>query len=334
MKQKISYGILLCCMCLGLFYTFYQWEELKQFSNQAGLRYEEGVLSPEQIKVYYKENLESTSELTIWDMEKEQNITWKETGKQTKGTIIKVYGNMAEVLPFPMKHGSFSFFGDTSGCVISSGLAFQLFGAEDVVGNVVFYDGKEWRIRGVLKLKESVLGVYHQKNQEAMSYVQIWNPEQPPAPQLEQIKSGLGLGKESYAFAGSFYCSIARIMISLPFWLGYFYLYKIFKSRSSNRIRRIGKIFFLVGIVMGIGCSISFTSDFVPAQWSDFGFWKEKGKEIITGIRNRNQFPEVYWEQQILKDVKGIAAGTVAMLVGVFGIHYKNKKNVEKNYRV
>lgn len=334
MKQKIKYGVLLCCICISLFYTAYQWKELNQFSNQAGLRYQEGVLSPEQIKVYYKNNPENQLELTIWDMEKEQDIIWKETGKGAKGAVIKVYGNMAEVLPFPMKHGGFSFYGDTSGCVISSGLAFQLFGAEDVMGNVVSYDGKEWRIRGVLNLKESVLGLYQQKKHKVMSYVQVWNPQQPPASQLEQIKGSLGIGKESYTFAGSFYCSIARILISLPFWLIYFYLYRIFKSRSRKEIQIVGKILFLIGAAVGIGCSISFTSDFVPSQWSDFKFWQEKGREIINGIQNRSQFPEVYWEQLVIKRVIKIAVGTVVTLAGVFGIRHEIKKNVEKNFVV
>ncbi len=343
MRKRIEYGILFCVMCLTLFFLIYQWRELHQFSKQIGLRYEAGTLSGEQIEQYNKGQIENAKktestrqiEITAWKMEKEQEVSWKETGQQTKGTVITVYGDMARVLPFSMKYGGFTFHEDTAGCVVSRRLAWKLFGAEDVVGNAVQYEGREFLIRGVLDMEESVLAIYQTKKQEAMPYVEVWAEKESPAARLEQIKSGLGISGASYEFAGSFYCSIARILLSLPFWMVFFYLCRCFfqwcnklEGAPAERYRRwyriAGKVVMFLGIVIGIRLSISFTRDFIPVQWSDFSFWSEKWQEIIEGIQGRGQFPGIYWEQEVIGRVKWIAGGAAALIVIFVIVEWKS----------
>lgn len=356
--KKIGYGLLLGILCTTFFHMQFQWQELNRFSNQAGLRYEEGGLSARQMEEYAAKEAEDAeetnltagqngieelsdaeerAEITAWSMEKGQQIEWEDTGRQVEGTILKVYGNMARVLPFSMKSGGYTFNGDADGCVISSGLAWKLFGAEAVTGNVVSYDGKEWQIRGVFDREESVLALYQQDQRETMSYVELWSENDAPASKLAQIKSSLGLFGESYVFAGSFYCSIARILLSLPFWLMFFYLCKEFgkrirkmEQRRKGWMRAAGSIFLLIIFIAGIYHTISFTADFIPVQWSDFGFWTEKGEEIIAGIRQRKQFPEIYWEEQVLVSVRKIAVDAVVMM---FGISYGRRILQRKKHK-
>lgn len=334
MKKRIAYGIVICMICFSIFYLICQWKELNRFANQAGLRYETGSLSQAQIEEYNKKQVEEAEntqqiEITAWKQEKEQGIIWKETGKQTKGTIITIYGNMARVLPFSMKYGGFTFPEDTAGCVVSSGLAWELFGAEDVVGNVVQYGGRKFQIRGVLDMRESVLAIYQTNRQEVMPYVEVWNFEESPAPRLEQIESSLGVFGASYEFAGSFYCSIGRILLSLPFWLIFFYLCRCFfhwcnisEGACGERYRKwccmAGKVVMFLGIGIGIFFSISFTSDFIPVQWSDFSFWSGKWQEIVEGIRGRGEFPGIYWEQEVIGRVGRIAGGVLVLLLEIW----------------
>lgn len=334
MRKRLEYGILLCAMCLILFFLINQWKELHSFFRQVGLRYGAGTLSGEQIEQYNKRQIENAKktesmqqiEVTAWKMEKEQEVSWNEAGRRTKGTVIMVYGNMAHVLPFSMKYGGFTFHEDSRGCVISRGLAWKLFGAEDVVGNVVQYEEREFLIRGVLDMEEPVLAIYQTKKQEAMPYVEVWAQAEPPAARLEQIKSSLGISGASYEFAGSFYCSIARILLSLPFWAAFCYFCSrffqwcnrsegVFVGRYRRWYRIVGKVVMFLGIVIGMRLSVSFTRDFIPVQWSDFSFWSEKWREILEAIQGRAQFPGIYWEQEVIGRVKGIAGGVVALIV-------------------
>lgn len=338
MKKRIAYGIFICMICFSIFYLVYQWKELNRFANQAGLRYETGGLSQTQIEEYNKKRLENAKteegtqqiEITAWKREKEQNVIWKDTGQQTKGTVITVYGNMARILPFSMKYGGYTFPADAAGCVVSSGLAWKLFGAEDVVGNVVQYGERKFQIHGVLDMEESVLAIYQTNRQEAMPYVEVWNPEEPPAPRLEQIESSIGMFGASYEFTGSFYCSIARILLSIPFWLIFYYLCRCFfrwcniseeagRGRYGKWCRIAGKVVMFLGIVIGIFFSISFTSDFIPVQWSDFSFWSEKWQGIAEGIQRRGEAPGIYWEQEVIGSVRRIAGGGLVLLTGIWG---------------
>lgn len=331
MIKKIGYGIFFCFLWGVFFFILFQWQELNRFYNQVGLRYREGALSVEQIEEYTFREKEEQVEVTAWKMEKGESIIWEEAGRRAEGTVLKVYGNMVRVLPFSLKYGGFTFYGDTSGCIISSGLAWKLFGAENVTGNVIFYDEKEWQVRGILDMKEPVLALYQQEKQERMSYVELWTEEESPAPKLEQIKSSLGLFGESYIFTGSFYWSIGRILLHLPFWFIFFYICRTFgrwtgKIEKSSRkwISIAGKILLSIVFIGGIYHTISFTEDFVPVQWSDFGFWKEKGDRILSGVYQRKQFPEIYWEQQVIIRVKKIAVGVVILIAQIFLI--VNKK--------
>lgn len=331
MIKKISYGIFFCLLLGVLIYTLFQWQELIQFSNQAGIRYKEGAISVEQVEKYTARETEEQVEITAWKMENGESITWNETGRRSEGTVLEVYGNMMRVVPFPLKYGSFTFYDDTSGCVISSGLAWKLFGAENVTGNVIFYNEKEWQVRGILDMKEPLLALYQYEKKETMPFIELWTEKEPPAPKLEQIKSSLGLFGDSYVFTGSFYCSIARILISLPFWLIFFCFCRAFgrwtrKMENSYKgwIKAVGKILLLIIFIGGIYYTISFTDDFIPVQWSDFEFWKEKGEEVISDINQRKQFPEIYWEQQVIMTVRKIAAGVVILATQIILI--TNKK--------
>lgn len=336
MKKRIEYGILLCVACFGFFYILYQWKELNNFSKQSGLRYETAMLSGEQIEEYNKKQQENAEkqedaeqvEFTAWKAEKDQEISQPEM-HQTKGNVIKVYGDMARVLPFSIKYGGFTFQEDTNGCVISSGLAWKLFGAEDVVGNVLQYCKEEYQVRGVLEEEEPILAVYQEKKEEAMPYVEVLTSEGAPASKMEKIKSSIGLFDEGYIFHGSFYCSIARILISIPFWVVFFYLcHCFFKWCKTSELKYAkwykvaGKVVMMIGIAIGIRYSISFTSDFVPAQWSDFSFWSKKWQEIMDGIKGRSEFPGIYWEEEVVRRVLHIVAGVIGILAG--GVVFKH----------
>lgn len=346
MKRRIELGILWCGIGILFFWFIFQWKELNQFSNQAGLRYEENGLTAQQIDNYNKKQRQKAekngeeavrwAEITAWERKTEQSVSQKETGQQTTGSVLTVYGNMARVLPFSMKYGGFTYNEDAEGCIISSGLAWKLFGAEDVVGVTLQYKEKSFTVRGVADTKEPLLALYQQEKQKVMPYVEIWTEGEPPAAQLSQISSGLGLFGEGYSFAGSFYVSLARIVLSLPFWMVFVWLCRCFSQwckRLEERQKKLwhlaGKIFLLTGIVIGLRFSISFTGDLVPVQWSDFGFWGEKWKEIVEGIQGRSRFPGIYWEQEVMGRVGRIAGGVLVNLVllaNLGSIHKRKQK--------
>ncbi len=106
--------------------------------------------------------------------------------------------------------------------MISAGLARELFGTDRAVGNVIRKSSRELVVRGVLDQEEPVLACFQTDREEPMPWVEIRARDQTPAAGPEQIAAGLGLFGEAYRFQGSFWCSVARLLISLPFWAVFF----------------------------------------------------------------------------------------------------------------
>lgn len=345
MRKRIGYGIVCCFLCISAFYMMYQWKELNVFGNQAGLRYESSGLSVSQIEGYYKRQEEKKGakedevypvEITAWKMEKDQSVCQKNTRQQAVANVVKIYGNMARVLPFSIKYGGFTVAEDKNSCIISTGLAWKLFGAEKVTGNILQYQGEEFKVRGVLSTDELILALYQRNEQEIMPYVEVWQDGQSPAAQLEQIQSGLGLYEASYTFAGSFFISSARLIMSLMYWVIFLYLckrgimcYKNSKWKYQKIMDWGGRLLILFGIAAGLWLSISFTRDFIPVQWSDFGFWKEKWQMIFADFKERGQFPKIYWEQQVLERIEKIGLATGITIIVLY-INCKNTDGIRK----
>lgn len=326
MKTRIWCGIMISGLALTVLFTGCQWRKLLDFSNQVGIRCRASGLSTEQIEEYAKK--EPGLEITAWEMQKEQNICYPEMGRQTSGTVITLYGNMARVLPIPMKYGGFTFVGDISGCVISTGLARKLYGAEDVVGNQIIYEEKEWSVRGVVEEEEPVLALYQTDKQKKMPYVELWSQEELLTVKLEQTESGLGLFDVAYTFAGSFYSSIVRLMISIPVWVAFFFLYRSFfgwLGRQNKKVEKwcsiVGKILFIVAIAVGVRCSISFTADFVPVQWSDFEFWQQKWQEVWQNIQ-AGRVTVIAWEREVWIQLEKITAGVLGVMIELIALKY------------
>lgn len=297
-----------------------EWKGLAGRCRQAGLRYGEGALSGEQIDAFSEKD--PSVELAAWKREENKDISLGEGGVSQSGTLLTVYGPMELVVSGEMKYGGYTFQKDRAGCVISAGLARGLFGTDRVVGNAVFQGGTELTVRGVVDWEEPVLVRFQTDRGERMPLVEIRTKDQPPAPRLKQIASSLGLFGEAYIFQGSFYCSVARLLVSLPFWVLYFLWggRLLWKTRHFNPwLAFLVRGIFLLGIGLGIRLSLSFTPDYIPSKWSDFGFYGGKAQELAGWIRQRRDFPEVYWEGEVLRRVGRIGTWVLVSLGGIWG---------------
>ncbi len=299
-----------------------EWKVLEGFSWQTGLRYEHGALSAEQIDTFQKQG--QSVELTAWKREENQTISgvrahWP--GQSQTAAVLTIYGPMELVIPGPVKYGGYTFQKDEEGCVISAGLARELFGTDRAVGNVVRKGSRELVVRGVLDLEEPVLACFQTDREESMPWVEIRARDQTPAAWPEQIAAGLGLFGEAYRFQGRFWRSVARLLISLPFWAVIFALGHRFlggcRQRGTPGRLLFGRILMLLGTALGIYCSISLPPDFLPSRWSDFGFWGRKLQELAEWMRIRRNFPKIYWEGEVLRCVGSIGGRVLMVLAGL-----------------
>ena len=101
-------------------------EKMQWYTAGVSLRYEE----PLQSDVVHDAHKQNAS-LTFWC---QQEDILEIENKQIHATIFLYNGDMAMVWGQPLKIGSIPSPFDESGCVLSSGAAYALFGSENVVG--------------------------------------------------------------------------------------------------------------------------------------------------------------------------------------------------------
>ena len=88
-------------------------------------------------------------EITAWSRAKRLKVMNPGLGRSGEADFIAVYGLM-EMASYPrLIGGTYGYRSDQDGCLISSGLAMELFGGLDVVGKYIWCRQKPYRIRGV-----------------------------------------------------------------------------------------------------------------------------------------------------------------------------------------
>lgn len=342
-KLWLALGLLLVILAGSSLTIVREWRALTGYWDHAGLRYETGGLSGEQLEAYQKgrqadgaaaedpveANRQAEAEdradieIAAWKRENHQTVTVEELGQSADGTVVRVSGNIELVFPDQKEAGGFPLPTDRAGCVISRGLALNLFGTTNVVGNRLCLGETTLIVRGVLKMEEPLLALPQTDGTERMPYVEIRTRGRASAPGLSQLAGGLGLFGEAYAFCGSFYVSLGRLFLSLPFWCAYFLLGpRLLKWRRKKRgSGYVGEGLFLAGIGVGLALSVSFTPDFIPARWSDFEFWGRKIFEIAEWIRARRDFPVISWEMEVLGRLWRIGAGALVSVASLLFFH-------------
>lgn len=95
---------------------------------------------------------------------------------------VLVFGDCRDITTAIMIYGSFPAQSDQSGCAVSSGLAFSLWGSTEVLGLPIKIEGNVFYVRGVFKEEEPRLFRQVQaESKEPLSNMQLNFPGQEPA---------------------------------------------------------------------------------------------------------------------------------------------------------
>ena len=189
---------------------------------------------------------------------------------------------------------------DEKGCLISQGLSLELFGSSQAQGNQVRIQGEVYRVRGVVKGKESFLAL-PAKGEEKLSGFRLKYGEKDSSGgnAREFFYQMTGNYPEGF-FEGNLYSGLARLLSYLPFYpLLVKSFLKIFSAAKREcKGRRIGfyKVClwcaFLGGWVLMFTCSFRFSWDYFPSRWSEAscrealrhtGFWSA-GATLWAGL--------------------------------------------------
>ena len=304
--------------------------------TSVGIKWEKGGVSPSELirqQTYARQDgAGNQPEVTLWQIYPEQEIMASDK-KEMKADIVAAFGDCGDVVSSMPADGAYPARSDASGCAVSTGLAFSLWGSINVIGLPVKAEGKQFYVRGIFEEEEPRL------------FLQAQAESKEPLSNMQLTFTGPGAGERAGQYLSSAGFPEGRILdLTLFAWvLGMILRLPaiILAIGILGRVNRHGKrlcryplllaVYFLIafGILAVLWFCMDlpeFPSEFVPTMWSDFEFWgnlfQEQGKNMVSWMAAGPAFRDMeLWTSSFMAVLLSVCASAftaaAAMLVSI-----------------
>lgn len=267
MKQKCKW--LIPVVLLALMAVSFRWSaQLRFLCPSVSLRYD-APLTDQQVewaRAYHEEN--GTPYLTFWT-ESQTIVTFQDKGAQS----AQILYNGDPELPYPViyRHGGSPGF-DKTACAVSTGLAWQLWKADRVVGMTVEIDETEYTISGVFEEADCRLLRWGETGFTAVEIPDVTQGEDSYRYALDLVAQS-GLGHPTGILWGSGMAGIGQLLCFAPLMLAGCILVLPYLARL-RKLPGIVWCVLILGIVLALPWILELLPGWlVPTRWSDFGFY-------------------------------------------------------------
>lgn len=304
------------------------------------VKWENGGVSPLDLvrhQTYAKQDgAADQPEVTLWQIDPDQKVMTEDKKSMTADTVV-VFGDCRDITSAVMLHGDFPAKSDRSGCAVSSGLAFSLWGNTDVCGLPLKTDAAVLYVRGVFEEEEPRL------------FCQAREESKKPLSNMQLKFSGTQTREmaEDYLVAADFSGGIILELPLIEWVLGIIFRFPgiVLSVGILARIIRHGKrlwhypvlFAFYLPPAFAVSAGLFFCMDlpgipagFIPTMWSDFGFWRnlfaEHWKNLIAWILAAPTFRDVELALASLMTVLFSACASVFISIADFMFYRQGKE--------
>lgn len=205
----------------------------------------------------------------------------RQDGMAEQGTLYQVCGSMEVFFPEGLRGGSLPWREDEAGCVVSTALAWELYGSRDVAGNQILAQDREYCIRGIVDSDRVFLAVQAQEKDPIQNFRLRYQSSVQPVSGAETFLYQMTGNQPEAVYEGVLYAGLARILLLVPGLLLEILalLFVRDKSRSAvqpkvGRAVRVGAtLLFAALLVWEAMQAFSFSRDYLPSMWSDLSFY-------------------------------------------------------------
>ena len=264
-------------------------------------------------------------EITAWSRAKRLKVMNPGLGRSGEADCIAVYGLREMASYSRLIGGTYGYRSDQDGCLISSGLAMELFGGLDVAGKYIWCRQKPYRIRGVTDDSSHVI-LLPAKDKDAMRYMMFTYVREAESGAEEGTSHGMETGKsaaEKFLYRngiksgkvlvdGTYFSSAAGLGVCLPLWITSVWMLsglpgsrRGIRGRTKESIKKsikafiLAAVFFLAGLLLAWKLELKIPPDLIPSRWSDFEFWARKIEELRSDMADMGEAGTVWWLAQM-----------------------------------
>ena len=307
---------------------------MRDAGSQVFIYYGEGEAVEEQLISHaldgeQEQTRKMLPEITAWSRAERLKVLNPGLGRSEEADCIAVYG-LKEMASSPrLLGGTYGCRSDQDGCVISSGLAMELFGGLDVAGKYIWCRQKPYRIRGVTDESSHVI-LLPAKEKDAMRYMMFTYVRGAESGAEEGTSHGMETGKsaaENFLYRngiksgkvlvdGTYFSSAAGLGVCLPLWITSVWMLsglsgsrRGIRGRTKEGIKKsikkstkefiLAAVFSLAGLLLAWKLELKIPPDLIPSRWSDFEFWARKIGEMRSDMADMGEAGAVWWLAQM-----------------------------------
>ena len=304
--------------------------------TSVSIKWEKGGVSPSELirqQTYARQDgAGNQPEVTLWQTYPEQEVMASDNQKMNVN-VVAVFGDCGDISSSMLIAGAYPAKSDVSGCAVSTGLAFSLWGSTNAIGMPVKVEGKQFYVRGTFEEEEPRLFLQAQaESEEPLSNMQLTFTGPGARERTNQYLSSAGfpegriLDLTLFAWVLGMIFRLPAIILAFGI-LGRVIMYG--KRLCHYPILLAMYLLMAFGILAGLWFCIDlpkFPSDFIPAMWSDFGFWgnlfEEQGKNMVSWMTAGPAFRDMeLWTSSFMAVLLSVCASAftaaAAMLVSI-----------------
>lgn len=248
-----------------------------------------------------------------------ENTVWNKTAEST---VFALHGRSDYLL----KNTWVLDTGSNNSCIISSALAYELFGNGAVKGSVQ-YNGNSYEIVDIIQCSDNLF-FYEPRAEMGIVYDRFTqkNAEEQALDVVEQTLQ-MQLGNGALLDYTLIRVGLEVVLLILPVCLGIKTIRAIWEyqkmSRTFKEKAMWSVILFLIAAVIGIGIvkNIHFPMDLIPGRWSDFEFWADKFEDKKQALLFLVKTSKTVFDLQILRRIGGVIlynCGAMGMGIATF----------------
>lgn len=245
-------------------------------------------------------------ELTAWSLAEEVKVQNLELGRDKKADCLSVYGLMELASCRELEQGTYGYRTDREGCVISKGLAMDLFGAVEVTGKRVVCRDRPYIVRGVTDDPDCVILIPAKKEEGMRCLLMDYGKGASAKTKAEGFLYRYGMKRGYVCVDGSLFFAAAGMASLLPLWASALWLcQKTVKPDLGVRDRMCsggaGILLLAAGIFLIWRLGFGIPGDIIPTRWSDFDFWTRKFGELQSDMERMGEAYQVQWLDDLKK---------------------------------
>ena len=345
-------AVVLAFAALFWLFAWVKGQAVRSYENDVQIRYQENGIkkeildsmeedgkTPEDGKV--PENAGFPG-LAAWNVEYHAEAENPSLSRKETVTNIVVKGDKSQVVKEQLAAGSYGYADDEEGCIISSGLAWKLFGSTNVVGQGIKVNGKRYFIRGVTAGTHPMV-ILSAGLTDPDTYYNLslsYESRRNTAGKTKALMVQYGFPGNGTVIDGSFFGAAVALAETIPAlallfvlwrWPAYWFKADLIRKEIPERYRNIIRI----GIQTGMAAAavfllvrgIHFPEEFLPTKWSDFDFYVQKYKQVRENFLQIALLPLSEWDVEVknafaASTLMAVEAALLIVLGGIYEIRF------------